>query len=183
MTTFTVPTKADVTPEAQAIFANIEKGMGKVPNLFAFMGYSANGLGSYLQFSQAQARGTFNAKEREAVSLAVSQENGCAYCQAAHTYLGKLNGFTEEDTIALRAGTHSDKKLNTLARLAADIQNTHGKPSQELLGEFFAQGYNEGALVDLIALIADKAFTNYLHNITKIPVDFPAAASIEEATV
>ncbi len=76
MTTFTVPTKADVTPEAQAIFDNIEKGMGKVPNLFAFMGYSANGLGSYLQFSQAQVKGAFNAKEREAISLAVSQENG-----------------------------------------------------------------------------------------------------------
>lgn len=183
MTTFTVPTKADVTPEAQAIFDNIEKGMGKVPNLFAFMGYSANGLGSYLQFSQAQAKGAFNAKEREAISLAVSQENGCAYCQAAHTYLGKLNGFTEEDTIALRAGSHSDKKLNTLTRLAAAIQNTHGKPSKELLDEFFAHGYNEGALIDLIALVSDKVFTNYLHNITQIPVDFPAAAPIAAAAV
>ncbi|MEZ5018460.1 MAG: carboxymuconolactone decarboxylase family protein [Flavipsychrobacter sp.] len=175
MTTFNVPTKADVTPEAQAIFDNLEKGLGMVPNLYAYIGNSANALGSYLQFSQAQAKGTFSSKEREAIFLAVSQENGCEYCQAAHTYLGKANGFSEEETIAIRVGNHGDKKIDIITRLAADIQHTKGYPSRELLEDFFALGYSHTALVDLIALVADKVFMNYIHNITKVPVDFPSA--------
>lgn len=178
MTNFNVPTKADVTPEAQAIFDNLEKNLGMVPNLYAYIGNSANALGSYLQFSQAQAKGSFNAKEREAIFLAVSQENGCEYCQAAHTYLGKANGFSEEETIAIRTGNHTDKRINTITRLAAAIQHTKGYPSKELVEEFFALGYSHTALVDLVALVADKVFMNYMHNITKVPVDFPSAPAL-----
>ncbi len=178
MTNFNVPTKADVTPEAQAIFDNLEKGLGMVPNLYAYIGNSANALGSYLQFSQAQAKGTFSTKEREAIFLAVSQENNCEYCQAAHTYLSKANGFTEEETIAIRTGNHNDKRINTITKLAANIQHTQGHPSKELLEEFFNLGYTDTALVDLIALVADKVFMNYIHNITKVPVDFPAAPEL-----
>jgi AhpD family alkylhydroperoxidase len=179
MKTFQVPTRDQVAPGAQAIFDNLQKGLGFVPNLFATIGYSANALGSYMAFQQAQAKGTFSAKEREAVFLAVSEVNGCEYCQAAHTALGKMNGFSEEETIQLRALTHPDSKLSVLTRLAASITSTHGRPEPQLLEEFFALGYNEGALIDLVALVADKTLANYVHNITQVPIDFPAAQKLE----
>ena len=154
-----------------------------VPNLFATIGYSENALTSYLAFQQAQAKGSFNAKEREAVFLAVSEVNGCEYCQAAHTAIGKMNGFTDEDTVQLRAGSHPNAKLSTITRLAASITKNHVRPEPQLLEDFFALGYGEKALVDLIALVADKTFANYVHNITQVPIDFPVASKLEAEAV
>lgn len=179
MKTFQVPTREQVTPAVQGVFDHMQSAFGMVPNLYATIGYSENALTSYLAFQQAQAKGSFSAKEREAVFLAVSQVNDCRYCQAAHTALGKMNGFTDAETMQLRAGTHPDYKLNALVRLAAAITRSHGRPEAQLLEDFFALGYKEKELVDLIALVADKTFANYLHNITQIPIDFPAASALE----
>jgi len=181
MKTFQVPTRAQVSPVVQGIFDHMHSAMGMVPNLYATVGYSENALTSYLAFQQAQAKGSFSAREREAVFLAVSQVNGCDYCLAAHTTLAKMNGFTEADTLDLRAGTSADAKLRALTQLATSITATHGRPEPQVLENFFAQGYAEQALVDLVALVADKTLTNYLHNITHIPVDFPAAPALTPA--
>ena len=180
MRTFEVPTRDQVSPEAQQIFDNLKKQVGMVPNLFATIGYSANALGSYLTFQGAQANGTFNAKEREAVFLAVSQVNVCAYCQAAHTALGKMNGFTEEETIELRQGKSENSRLNVIAALAKDITENRGRASEEKVEAFFAEGFDNAALIDLIALVADKTLANYVHNLTQIAIDFPEAKPIEQ---
>ncbi|MEM9921459.1 MAG: carboxymuconolactone decarboxylase family protein [Bacteroidota bacterium] len=181
MSTFKVPSREQVDSKAQAIFDHLEKNIGFVPNLFATIGYSSNALESYLAFQGAQAKGSFKAKEREAIFLAVSQVNGCDYCLAAHTAIGKMNGFTEEETVQLREGTHADNRLNIITRLAADITRSHGRPSKSLLDEFFGLGYDEKGLVDLVTLVADKTLANYVHNITGVPVDFPAAKSLSES--
>jgi len=183
MSQFTVPTKETARQEAKGIFENLESKLGMVPNLYAFIGHSPNALASYLEYQQSQAKGTFKAKEREAVYLAVSEVNGCQYCQAAHTALGKMNGFTEEETLQLRAGTHPDEKLNVISNLAAEIQRTKGKPAPELLQKFFDLGYDQTALVDLVALVSDKILANYLHNIAQFDIDFPKAQELKNAEV
>lgn len=179
MRNFEVPTRDQVSPEAQEIFDNVNKKIGMVPNIYAVLGNSANALGSYLTFQGAQAQGTFNAKEREAVALAVAQANGCSYCQAAHTAIGKMNGFTEEETLDLRAGNSNDAKLNALVALAREITLSNGRPSSDSIESFFTQGFDNAALVDLVLLVADNTVTNYVNNITGIAIDFPAAKSLE----
>lgn len=180
MRTFNVPTREEVSTESQAIFDSLKKQIGMVPNIYATIGYSSNALASYLTFQGAQAKGTFSAKEREAVFLAVSQANGCAYCQAAHTTLGKMNGFTEEQTISLRKGESENPRLNAIVALTKDITENRGRASEAKVEEFFAQGFDNTALVDLITLIADKTLANYLHNLTQVEIDFPVAKPVEE---
>lgn len=182
MKTFQVPTREEVAPTSQAIFDQLQKGMGMVPNLYATIGYSSNVLSSYLQFDQAQAKGTFRAKEREAIFLAVSEVNQCQYCLAVHTVLGQQNGFSLEETFELRAGTHTDPKLGAITRLAREITEKRGRVDANALEDFFAQGYEEEALIDLIALVTAKTLANYTHNLTQIPVDFPAAQPLVETT-
>ncbi len=183
MSKFKVPNRNQVDPKAQEIFDDLNKKMGLVPNLYAAMGYSSNALASYLAFSSAQTKGTFNAKEREAISLAVSETNQCGYCLAAHTAVAKMNGFSDEDTLDLRAGTIEDQKLNLLTRLAISIVENRGKADVYLIDKFFAFGYNEGALIDLIALVTDKMFTNFIGRLMDVPVDFPVVQSLEEVAV
>src|SRR5476651_2777111 len=154
MTTFTVPTRDQVAPANQAIFDNLQKALGFVPNLYATIAYSDNGLARFLAYQNAKT--TLSNKEKEAVNLIVSQVNGCIYCQSAHTVLGKMNGFTDEQLIDIRKGKSSDAKLNALVQLAADITQNRGKASAENVDAFFAQGYTKGNLVDLILQVSDK---------------------------
>lgn len=181
MKKFTVPTREEVAPANQAIFDSLNKALGFVPNLYATIAYSANGLGKYLAYQNAKT--TLSNKEKEAVNLIVSQVNGCIYCQSAHVVIGKLNGFTDEQLRDIRLGKVSDAKLNALVQLAESITKTRGNADAFLVDNFFAQGYTNENLIDLILQISDKTAMNYLHNLTKVPVDFPLAPSLQESAV
>ena len=177
MSTFSVPTRDEVTPANQEIFDGLQKALGFVPNLYAAFAYSTTGLGRYLSLQNTKA--SLSNKEKEAVNLVVSQVNNCEYCQSAHTVIGKLNGFDDEQIIEFRKGFSRDAKLNSLVALAKDITKNRGYSSPELVDNFFYQGYTHENLVDLVLLIAEKTAMNYLHNITKVPIDFPMAPSLE----
>ena len=176
MTTFKVPTREEVTQANQTIFDNLNKALGFVPNLYATIAYSKNGLERFLAYQNAKT--SLSNKEKEAVNLIVSQVNGCIYCQSAHLVLGKMNGFNDEQLLEIRHGKSTDHKLNALVALAADITKNRGNASEAIVEAFFEAGYSQENLVDLILQVSDKTAMNYLHNLTKVPVDFPLAAGI-----
>lgn len=177
MSNFNVPTRAEVSEKNQAIFDNLEKAVGFVPNIYAGMGHSKNALGSYLQFSGAAS--SLTKKEKEVVDLAVSQLNECRYCQSAHTITGKMNGFTDEQIIELRKGGASwDNKINILAKTAVGIAANKGKIGTVALEEFYAAGYTKENVVDLIMAIGIITVTNLFHNVTDVAIDFPVAVEL-----
>ncbi|MDZ7646574.1 MAG: carboxymuconolactone decarboxylase family protein [Cytophagales bacterium] len=110
-----------------------------VPNLYATIANSPNTLPAYLAFDEALGKGVFTAKERQAIFLVVSQVNGCHYCQSAHTAIGKMNGYTEEETIQLRTATIADKKLNALTSLAAEITRNRWQTLAASIGQIFSR--------------------------------------------
>lgn len=174
MTTITVPTRDDVSPANQAIFDNLKKALGTVPNLYATMALSEHALGNYLAFQNAKS--SITGKAREVVNLVTSQVNGCEYCLAAHTMIGKMNGFTDAQVIEIRGGTAAfDAKFDALARLVKNMVVERGHVAQPLVEAFFAAGWTKENLIDVIAAVGDKIISNFLHSTTHIPVDFPAA--------
>ena len=180
MTTFTVPTRDTVTPANQAMFDALQGKLGFVPNLYATFALSQNALGTYLALQSAKS--SINAKAREVVNLVVSQFNDCRYCLAAHTALGKMNGFTDAQIIEIRKGGASfDAKFDALARLTRSLVANRGHADAAAMEAFFAAGWTQENLVDVIMTIGDKIISNYLHAATDIPVDFPAAPELDVA--
>jgi len=180
MTDFTVPTKEEVSAANQEIFEGLKSKLGTVPNLYATMALSDNALGSYLNFSASVANGSLSAGEREIVSLAVSQVNGCRYCQSAHTALAKMNGFSDEEAIGFRKGKSDEAKLGALATLAREVTLTRGNPAKETVQSFFDAGYGKESLIDVLLVAAGTTFTNYVNIITQTPIDFPAVPDLSE---
>ena len=177
MSKINVPTRNEVSANNQAIFDNLQNNLGFVPNLYATMAHSENALSSFLTFSGAAT--SFSKKEKEVIDLAISQVNGCRYCQSAHTALAKMNGFTDEQALELRQGRASfDSKLDALAQIAQAIAQTGGKVSEDIKQNFFNAGYNKENLVDLVSAAASITFTNYLHNLTDVAIDFPVAPEL-----
>lgn len=177
MTTFTIPTHDTVSPANQALFDNLKKGLGMIPNLYATLAYSETALGNYLAFQSAKS--SINGKAREVVNLVVSQVNSCEYCLAAHTVIGGMVGFTPGQILEVRRGRATfDSKLDVLARLVRNIAMERGHADPALVDNFLAAGWTQGNLVDVIVAIGDKTVTNYLHGATKVPVDFPVAPAL-----
>jgi AhpD family alkylhydroperoxidase len=177
---FTVPTRDNVSPSNQAMFDALKVQLGMVPNLYATLAHSENALGSYLALQSAKS--SITGKAREVVNLVVSQVNSCAYCLAAHTVIGGMVGFKPAQILEIRAGSASfDPKLDALAKLTKDIALNRGHGSETLIDGFFAAGWTAENLVDVIVTIGDKTVTNYLHAVTKVPVDFPAAPVLTDS--
>ena len=94
-----------------------------------------------------------------------------------------MNGFTEADALDLRSGISKNPKLNALVGLAKEITEKKGRISDATLEAFYAAGYNDGNLVDVILLISDKIAMNYLHNLTNVAIDFPLAPELATARI
>ena len=177
MTRFSIPTREQVSPDNQAIFDNLKKMLSFVPNLYATFAHSATALGTYLNLQNAKS--SLNAKQREIVNLVVSQVNDCEYCLAAHTAVGKMVGFTEAQILEIRSGRASfDPKLDALARFVREVAEKRGHVAVADTEAFLAAGWSEGAVVDVIMAVGDKIISNYLHGVTKVAVDFPAASKL-----
>jgi len=177
MSTFNVPKREEVNATNQAIFDSLEKQVGFVPNLFATYAYSENALKNYLDFAGAPS--SLKAKEKEVVNLAVSQVNDCAYCLAAHTTIGKMNGFNDAEILELRQGKASfDNKLDALAQLSRNITENRGKADASVVENYFQAGWTKENLIDTISLVGDKTISNYINNTVEAPIDFPAAPSL-----
>ena len=193
MRTFNVPTREQVSDNNQAIFDKLKGALGFVPNLYATYAYSDNALGNYLNLSNSKTSLSAKEKEvvnlaeseeKEVVNLAVSQVNECEYCLAAHTAIGKMNGFNDDQILELRTGRASfDGRLNALAALAKDVTENRGAASDDVLDQFFAAGFTNENLIDTIVLVGDKTISNYIHKTTNVPVDFPAAQPLALETV
>ena len=175
--TFTVPTKSEVSEANKNIFDNLQKGLGFVPNLYAYFAKSETALADYLALQNRKS--TLKAKEREVINLVTSQVNGCRYCQSAHTVIGKMNGFFDEQILEIRTGAASfDNKLDALAKFTRSAVENRGRATDESKELFFAAGYSEVNLIDVIIVIGDKIISNYLHNLTEFEIDFPLAEEI-----
>ncbi len=177
MTNFNIPSKEQVSEKNQKIFDNLNSALGFVPNLYAYYAKNDTALGDYLSLQNRKS--TLKAKERELINLVVSEYNGCRYCQSAHTVLGKMNGFTEDQILEMRKGRASfDDKLDALATFTRSAVENKGVISQEIKEQFFAAGYSESNLIDVVMVIGDKTISNLINNITNIEIDFPLAPEL-----
>lgn len=178
MKPFQVPVKEQVSTESQAIFDQYQRRLGKVPNLYATIGYSGAVLKGFADFEAALSHGVLTGKEREAIALIVSEINSCAYCLAGHTLAAIKNGFSKEDTLNIRRGKTADTKLNAVIDLAKSVTINQGHVEEAVLENFYAAGFNEAAVMEVIGLVTVRIFTNYVFALTEIPVDFPLAEPI-----
>lgn len=177
MKKFSIPSRTELTSENQTIYDDVNSKLGFVPNIYAYLAKHPSALADYLQFIGRKS--TLNAKEREAISLVVSEINGCKYCQSAHTALGKMNGFTDDEILLIRKNEATfDKKIDALVNLAASLTENRGKASQEATDAFFNAGYTEENFIDVTFGVADKIITNFLARTAEIKIDFPVVTAL-----
>ncbi len=174
-----LPQRDELAPELAPALDACKLALGFIPNFALMLGFSPHVLLSYLHLSDHQAEGVFSQVERESMLLAVSQFHGSPYCLAAHSAYARSAGLSEADTLAARTGTLADPKLNFLVQFARAVAEHRGQVPREMMDDFEEWGYGPQALMDVVALVIESTFSNYVGLLTKVPVDFPEVQWVE----
>jgi len=163
------------TGKAKELLAAVKGKLGLVPNMTRAMANAPAVLDGYLQLSGALGHGALPAKTREQIALAVGQENGCEYCLAAHSAIGKMVGLTADQIRDSRRGTAVDPKSDALIRFARAVVATKGRVSGGDLQAVRDAGFDDGAVAEVVANVALNLFTNYFNHVAETDIDFPTA--------
>jgi AhpD family alkylhydroperoxidase len=185
MPRFPVHSVADAPEAAREPLRALEKKYGRVPNIHGEMAHAAVVLAAYTGIQQAiTEHGSFDARIREAIALAVGTVDNCTYCQAAHTAAGRAAGWSLEQTIALRKGTplHEEEKLGALLAVARQIAAEVGEVDEDTWQQAVVAGWSREELAELFAHVIANIFTNYFNHYAHTELDMPAAPALTEAT-
>lgn len=162
--------------DAQTVlFTGVQKQVGFVPNLMKTLGHSPAALEGYLSLNSALAGGVLNPQLRERIALLVAEYNGCEYCLAAHSYLGRQVAKLDESEIsAARKGHANDQQADAALRFAKHVLDSKGRINDAALSEIRAAGFADASIIEIVSHIALNILTNYTNNVAQTVVDFPA---------
>lgn len=137
-------------------------------------------LQSYVALQQVIGDyGTFDARTREAIALAVGNVDECTYCQSAHTMGAKAAGLTEQQTVAIRQGqVDFDDRLAALLRVAREATANKGNLQDSTWKAGLDAGWTAEELTELSTHIALNLFTNYFNHMVQTDLDIPAAPGL-----
>lgn len=148
--------------------------LGFIPNMYSVMANSPGLLDTYVHgYNLFRAQSGFTPTEQEVVFLAISRENGCTYCVAAHSFIAdKMSGVPAAVTDAIRDGTPiPDAKLAALHDFARLMVRQRGLPTRSDVSGFLAAGYSEKQVLEIVLAIAVKTLSNYANHVFHTPVD------------
>lgn len=164
---------ATATGPAKALLDGAQQQLGMVPNMMRTMANQPAALNAYLSIWGALAQGSFDAPTREAIALAVSGANACGYCASAHSAFSHSLKVDPSEIVARLAGRSADPKLQAALTFTRAVVAKRGEVSDADLAAIRHAGYDDGAIVEIVAHVAGNIMANYLDHIAKIDIDFP----------
>jgi len=174
MSRITIPTVDQSPTASKPLLDAVHKQLGVVPNLMKLIGNSPAALEGYLALNGALAKGVLDAKLRERIALAIAEFNGCEYCLAAHTYIGRnMAKLDDAEIAAARHGHSRDLKADAAVRFARRVAQAHGAVADADLAGLRAAGYDEASTIEIVLNVALNVLTNYVNNVALTDVDFP----------
>src|SRR6266516_1545018 len=127
MATFTQYTIANAPDASRPLLEQVDKALGFVPNLYATFAESPALLQGALGLDAGLDKGALSGVERQLVKIAVSTENGCTYCVAAHSTIAGMLKARPEIVNAVRTGVPvSDAKIDALVRFTRAVVRNKG---------------------------------------------------------
>jgi alkylhydroperoxidase family enzyme len=172
MTTLTVHNIETAPEESKALLEKSQKAYGSIPGLHGVLAGAPGILEAYQTIHQLFVNSSFNEEELTVVWQTINVEHACHYCVPAHTSIAKMMKVDDAITEALRNETPLESsKLEALRRMTLTIVRNRGHVSQEDLDAFFAAGYGERQVLEIILGLSQKTISNYTNHIANTPVD------------
>jgi hypothetical protein len=139
------------------------------------MAHSPAVLTAYASLRSALAKQTsFDAKAGAALTLAAASGVGNGYMIRIATRLAQMNGWAEEESDALRAGTSTgDVKIDVLAALVREAAANLGKVADATWKAALQAGWSDQELTDAFVYLGATVFTASFLNYAQTELDIP----------
>lgn len=172
MTTLKVHNIETAPEAAKPLLENSQKAYGMIPGLHGVLAASPQLLEAYQTLHELFTQSSFNEEELTVVWQSINVEHACHYCVPAHTGIAHMMKVDADITEALRNETPlADSKLEALRTMTLSIVKNRGNVNQEELDTFYAAGYGEQQVLEIILGLSQKVISNYTNHIANTPVD------------
>src|SRR2546430_5685814 len=142
---------ANAPESSKPLLARVHKALGFVPNLFATFAESPAVLEGYLALSGSLDKGALSPTDRQLVEIAVSTENHCTYCVAAHSTIAGMLKARPEVVAAGRTGAPGgDAKIDGPVTVTPAGVLHKGFRPETAVAAFLAAGYSEAPLLEVV---------------------------------
>ncbi|MEI6893963.1 MAG: carboxymuconolactone decarboxylase family protein [Colwellia sp.] len=174
MTAFTLHTLESAPEKSKAILEQSVKTNGMLPNLHAVMAEAPGLLEGYQALHKLFMASSFDAEELTVVWQSINVEHNCGYCVPAHTAIAHSMKVDATLTDALRnQQAMPTEKLQMLRDTTLSMVRNRGIISAEAVTAFFAVGYGQRQLLEIILGISQKVMSNYTNHVASTPLDKP----------
>jgi len=174
MKKFQIHTIETAPAESKESLEQSLKYFGMIPNLHGVLAESPGLLEAYKQLHDWFANSSFNADELTVVWQSINAEHECHYCVPAHTGIAKMMKVDDEIIEALRNETVLPReKLEVLRETTLLIVRNRGRLTDEQAQRFYAAGYENRQMLDIILGLSQKVISNYVNHLAATPVDKP----------
>lgn len=140
--------------EIKAIYEQLEKKFGMVPNVIKAMANSPSMLQGFMPFlGSVLGPSALDASLKELATLTTTKINGCSYCTAHHTVAAQKAGLTKEKIDALPNPNSPvfNEKERSVVRFAKEVTEKVSA-SEEAIGEL-RKYFNDPQIAELNLVI------------------------------
>lgn len=174
MTNFTIHTPDTAPESAKPLLEVSRKSFGRIPGLHAVMAEAPGVLEAYQKLHELVLASSFDNEEKTVVWQTINVENACHYCVPAHTGIAKAMKVSDEIIDALRDETPlPNHRLEALRTFTLAVMRERGYVTEDDLSAFFAAGYEQRHVLEVIMVLSQKVISNYVNHIAETPVDEP----------
>ncbi|MDU0353548.1 carboxymuconolactone decarboxylase family protein [Paraglaciecola aquimarina] len=174
MTTLKIHTIESAPEASKPLLEGSLKAFGMVPNLHGVLASAPTILEGYQKLHELFTNTSFDAEELTVVWQGINVEHGCHYCVPAHTGIAHSMKVNPALIEALRNEQPlPTPKLQALLDMTLIIVRNRGHVTDEQLQAFYAAGYGEQQILEIILGLSQKVISNYTNHIGNTPVDQP----------
>lgn len=168
----------DTAPEkSKPALQALQGAFGMIPNVAGTMATSPVLIDSLVALFGKVHGGNFSEAQIQTLLLTNAVTNGCAWAVAFHTGLALREGLDEVDVRAIRERrVPKDAKSAALSIFARTLIEKRGHVDDRDVDAFVATGFRKEHALEVIAVVAASAITNYTASVTKPPLEEPFKA-------
>lgn len=159
-----------VPTDSEPALAEVQAKFGMVPNVARALATNPGTLNAYLAMREALGSEPLGPLDVEAVSLAVSRVNECAYCEAAHSGAARRLGFDDDEVARNLDGASADPRRAALAHLAKRLVEEGGDLSDAEIATF-RESLSLGDMIAVTGWVAVNVLTNTTNRLARTERD------------
>lgn len=172
MGNFTIHTLDTVPAESKEFAEASFNANGRLPGLHGVMAEAPGLLEGYQVLHKLFVDSSFDAEEMTVIWQTINVEHECHYCVPAHTGIAHMMKVDPAITEALRnSAPMPTEKLQVLHDTTLAMTRERGNLSQEQVDRFFAAGYTQRQMLEIVLGQAQKLMSNYTNHLAETPVD------------